>query len=759
MAEYSTLERARQTPGGSQYAEYSAAISGTGLSEILGTIRRRIAVLFGCIGVSLVLGIIVLTQLTPLYTAESMVLIESEDSNLASIESMVAGLPADAASIQSQAYVLNSRNLAHRVVDRLGLFDDPEFNSALASESPDALRGLTSETALTVEEMRRYHDVADKFSSRLTVSPQANSRVIAVSFVSESPEKAQQITNTLLDEYILSKIESKYESTKRANTWLSERIEELRESVETTESEIEQLRVKYGLIERDGLALSSQEYSEINSMLITSRSRRAEAEAQFRELSRLIESPNGVSMASELVDSPLIERLREQQAEIERDIAELSSEYGARHPRMVKLSAEANDIDAKIAAEVYKEIAGLENEVSIARAKERSLEKSLGRLKGEVAETNQNSIEVRMLEREAEANRALLATLLGRQKETLSQEDFDFQQADARIISYADLPVDPSFPNKLAIIALVFIGSTFLGLFGILLLELLDKGVHSGEELTLQTGLQSLGFAPTSAALNAEETLPAYAGIRNSAFGQSMKTLNWSVRLGYPDDEPPQTIMITSSVPREGKSTIAACMAYSLALSGSKVLLIDADLRRPSLHKKTEMDRSPGLLAFLKGKTGFDGVVKQYGDSNLYVIPAGGESNYDSESVVSSDLMDQLLLIASDNFDTIIVDTPPVMACSDARILSKKVDSTVFVVRWNSTRQAVVQLAIDQLVSAGACMAGVFLSMVNVKRYSTYQYGDSAAYSEQMSGYYSGPPEKAQTGGKIVSMMQRSKTG
>ena len=722
-------------------AQYQAMQqSGASLTEMFGAVQRRKWVLISMVLGSLVLGGIILSMLTPRYTAEAMVLIESQASNIATIANVANGLPGDAAQVQSEAYILNSRTLAHRVIDKLGLINDPEFNAEL-SEAEARSRRTAADTNIEDQKIDpAYQEVADEFYSRLSVMPQMNSRVISVQFVSEQPEKASVITNALVEEYILSRLEAKYDSTRRANEWLSERILDLRENVEASESEAAQLRQQFGMSEQDGTTLSSKELSEISANLIMSRATRAELTARLRELKRITESPDGVRLASEFIDSPLVQSLREQQVEIERTLAELSSEYGAKHPRMINLRAEAEDVKAKISNEVNKTIASYENDINVARAKERSLEASIENLKEDVGATNQNSIKVRMVEREAEANRTLLATLMARQKETLSEEDFDFQQPDARIISYADAPVAPSYPNNIAVLALLFIGSTFLGLFLILLLELLDRGVANGEQLAMETGVPSLGFAPFIPAIGAGETLPVFASIRDSAYGQSIKTLNWGIKLGFPDNAPPKTIMVTSSIPLEGKSTIASCLAYNQAVTGSKVLLIDADMRRPTIHKNSGMDRGPGLVGLLEEGATFDEVVVQYEDTNLDIIPAGRQNSYDSEGLVNSASMNQLLQLAAHNYDLIVIDTPPVMACSDARILSNKVDATVFVVRWSSTKLAVVRTALEQLSASGAHFAGVFLSMVDLKSYATYDYGDSSAYSGEMAHYYAGDP-------------------
>jgi len=725
---------------GMEGLQQSLDVGGSGLSEILGSIRRRKWALIGSIAAAMVLGVIYLSQVTPRYTAQAMVLIETQEPNISSLQSMVAGLPVDAESVQSEAYILNSRNLAHRVIDKMGLINDPEFNRAL--DDRPAPSPVSADDNLVPAEALENHLVTEEFQSRLWVTPQMNSRVIALSFESESPNKARLITDSLLDEYILSRLESKFESTKRANAFLLERIAVLRENVERSESEVEKLRQEYGLIEGGDVSLSSQELSETNTQLIMSRAARAESQAKLRELERLLNSPGGIDTAIDVFDSPLIQRLREQQTELERTYAELSSEYGALHPRMTALAAEADDVRESLEDEVSKTISGLKNEVKVSQARERALQSSLDGLKVDVSDANQNSIKVRMYEREVDANRALLATLLARQKEALSQENFDFQQADARIISYADMPVEPSYPNNRAVLALLFIASTCLGLFIILLIELLDHGVHSGEELFEQTGVRALGFSPFSRVIKGAQTLSAFAGIRDTSFGQAIKSLTWGIRLGFPEDKPPKTIMVTSAVPFEGKSTTASCLAFNCAATGAKVLLIDADLRRPTVNKIAGVVNGAGLMGFLEGKAGFADVIIEHEQDGLSVIPAGSSNNFDSETLISSTLMRQLLEHASVHYDYVIIDTPPVMACADSKILASKVDATVFVVRWGSTKMAVVKSAMEQLRSSGANFAGAFLSMVDLQRYSTYHYGDSGAYAGEMHSYYAEASDK-----------------
>lgn len=709
-----------------------------GLREIIGVIRRRRRTLYVTVIPSVLLAAIVVFLLKPLYTAEALVIVESQEPNLGGLETVVGGLTRDEQTIQSEVYVLGSRIVAERVIDRLGLTDDPELNPRLDSDQVDDA-DVSGPAELELRRVLAKSATTDAFLNRLEVAPIKKSHVISVSFTSEEAEKAALIVNALSEEYILARIENKFESTKRANLWIDQRVDELRASVAAAEESVEAARQEYGLVAGSGGAsLGSQQLVELNSQIVVARSERAELEAKLRQVRRLVGSPDGVSTASDVLDSPLIQRLRGQEIEVERRLAELSAELGDRHPRMVRLRAEIDDLRSEINAEVNKIVVGLENQVSVVRARERSLGQSLASMTEDVAASNQNEIKLRALEREAEANRALLANLMGRQKETLSQEDIDFQAPDARVISPADVPPSPSYPNKKVIIGLVFVASAFLGLLIILVRELLDNGYRAGEELERATGIPWLGFVPKVRSLRKGETLPDFITERpGTAFSESLRTLNWSLGLTAGDNRQPRVVLITSSNPGEGKTSISTCLAMSQAEAGQKVMIIDADMRKPAVNELMGINREPGLVELLSGQAELSEVVVEPEGDGPSVIPAG-KSMPTAPSLLGSSRFDLLLEDLVSWYDLIIVDSPPVMAGADARIISQKVDATVVVVRWSETRREVVKLAIRQLAAAGAKLAGTLLNQVDPKKHAEYSYGDSGVYTGDLEKYYAG---------------------
>jgi succinoglycan biosynthesis transport protein ExoP len=714
----------------SPYPTHPAIDDDVGLADIFSVIRRRISVLGGIMLSALVLAVAVLFALTPRYTAEVLVLIESQESNIVTLDSVVAGLSGDAESVQSEAHVLRSRALADRVVQKLDLVNDLEFNRALSDPQADP-------DSVNFSSSQEYSSLLDLFQERLQVSPQENSRVISLRFSSESPEKAANIANTLADEYIQSRLETKFEFTQRANTWLAERIKGLREKLAADEANIESMRQQYGLLEGNGSTLVTQELIELNTQLVMARTARAEAEARLQQTRRLVDSVGGVGSASEVLDSPLIQRLREQEIEVERRVAELSSELGELHPRMVQLRAEALDLKTRIENEVNKIVTAQKNQVDVARARERSLQNSLDKLKDKVAAGNQNMVKLQALQREADASRGLLDTMLAREKETMYQQDMDFQQPDVNVFSPATIPANPSFPSKPIVFGLAVIGSLLLGLLAILVIELLDSGFRSGEQIEQFTGVPSMGFIPMVKIPEDYESVAAYVSARpGAAFGEAVRTLNWSLSLAFPD-QPPQVVLLTSSVPGEGKTTVASSLATIQSIAGQRTLLIDADIRRPGCHRVCGVDKEPGLTNLLAEGLNVDDVLVTSEWSSLQILPAGMPTTH-ATNLLGSAKMSALLVELRKKFDLIVIDSPPLMAAADARLLSRYADATILAVAWGSTKRQAVKMSARQLISAGARLAGGLLTMVNVKKHAQYSYGDSGAYAGELEKYYVG---------------------
>ncbi len=705
------------------------------LREALAVLWRRRGTVAGVTVLITLLAAVIVFQITPLYRAETQIMIEARQNRVVDVEEVLSGLSSERETIESERRVIASRALAEKVIAALELNRDPEFNPAL--RETDRLRALlrteapkTPEQALETERAR----TVDTFLDRLDVTPEGRSRVITIAFASERPGMAARIANTVAELYLLQQREAKFEATRRATEWLYERTADLRETVKASEDAVEAFRREAGLIEGKGFTLASQQVSELNTQLILARTTRAEAEARLHQVRALLAGEGGIDSAAEVIASPLIQRLKEQEAEVMRRAAELATQYGPKHPRMINVQAELEDIEAKIGAEVQKIVQSLRNEAAVARAREASLNASLGALERNVGRANSDEVRLRALEREASANRRLFETFLSRLKETTAQEDLHLP--DARIISRADIPDTPAFPRTKLMLAGAMFSALIAGIAAAFLLERLDPGFRSSDQIERQLGVAGLGLIPLMSGGRSDDRTPQSYVLQRpaSAFAESLRTLHTALLLSNVD-RPPRSVLVTSSVPQEGKSTVALSLARLMAKSGRKVLLIDADLRRPRIAEVLRIPERPGLVDVLARSVSWLEAVQHDAAAGLDVLTTG-ESAVSPPDLFGSAQMRVLMAELAAYYDLVVVDSPPVLAVSEPRILACLVDTTVFVIRWAKTPREVAGLGLKQIRESGGSLAGAVLSMVNVREHARYGYGDSGRYYGPACRYY-----------------------
>jgi exopolysaccharide transport family protein len=736
------------------FRPFSAAAREVNFRDIFRRIANRKWILISTVLLVTALTGIVLFSIPPRYTAQTSLIVEPREEFLSDLKSVLSSLSPDAETIRSEISIIGSRDLAEKVVDELNLDLDPEFNEALKPKSSLAeffsiktylsnpkvrrLFGLGEEEPIPEEKLKAKERVAviDAFLDRLETYPVPGSRVISIQFTSENPDLAAEVANMVANIYILDQLEAKYEATRKATVWLNGKIEELRAKVAESDHAVEAYRKQTGLLEGTAGPIVSQQISALNAQLIVAKTARAEAEARLSQVRQLIRSSGGATSAAAVLQSPIIQTLLAQETQVKRKVAELSGEYGERHPRLINARAELKDLQAKMAVEVNKIVQGLRNEVGVAQAREASLRKSLEQLEGNLSQSNSAEVQLHALQREADADKAMLESFLTRFEQTSAQMDVAVNQPDARIISRAVIPNEPSFPPKKVILVIAVMGSALIGLLLIFIIEQMDSGFRSSEQIEEATGVRVLGLVPLLSEWGHDGKSPANYILKHpvSLFSESIRSLYTSI-LTTRIDVPPKKILITSSQPDEGKTSIAICMARSRALAGYKTVLIETDLRRPNVYRILKNPRKPGLVEVMLGKVELADVLFKDEASGCFVIPAGG-SVPDPTAILSSQKMKQLLDVLEKEFETIILDSPPVMAASDARILGTEVDLTVFVVRWARTSREVATLGLRQIVESGGHLGGVVLSQVDPKKHAHYGSGDSGYYHSAVRKYY-----------------------
>jgi polysaccharide biosynthesis transport protein len=721
--------------------------------------RWRNLVLWTTIGLT-ALAIFAIYHLTPQYTGSAQVLVGIQQVKLGTVQDLLSDLKGDNEMIATEIGVVRSRKLAEKTVNKLNLDNDPEFNPALQSPGlfesilnsyhliPQAWFSTPAETSADDRSMAR---IIDTFEDKLKVSNDGKSRIISIAFQSKNPITAARVANTLADEYIVERLDEKFDATQRANVWLADRLNTLRQEVQVSEDAVEKFRSENGLLRTQnptvpgtqGMTLTMQQVSQVSAEAITARTKFLEAQSRLAQLQRsgLANGRGTVDAAlkddnlTEVLQSPVIQNLRAQEADAQRRAADLAAQYGDRHPKMINVRAETAEIREKIRTEVARVVEALKNEVTTQQAREQSLNAMLSKIKADAARNDIAEVQLRDLERQAQANRTLYESFLTQFKQTQTQDSY--QQPDADIISRASVPTLPSFPQKFVLILLSALTSFLIGVTLALICQNLDVAIRSMDQVRSLLGVHALGLVPAVGGLR------RIAGSRPeqevldrplSAYAEAVRTIYTNLMLSDVDSRP-RVVLVTSALPGEGKSTMALSLAQMVARFGQRAIVIDGDLRRPAMHRLAGVSHKPGLIEWLLDRNTLDEVIYSTGPGGVDVIPAGDQPQL-PPNLLSSDRFRQLLRGLMERYDMVILDSAPVLAVSDTRVLATLAEKTLFVVRWASTSRKVAASALRQLLEAGGQVAGVALTAVDVKAHAKDGFTDSVLYAGRLREYY-----------------------
>jgi uncharacterized protein involved in exopolysaccharide biosynthesis/Mrp family chromosome partitioning ATPase len=697
-------------------------------------LRRKLLIIVTTLLIT-ILAIAATLTMTPQYSATAYVMIEPGQTQIVeAIEAVVAGSSADTAAVESQVRVLQSRSLADRVAHVLKLDHDPEFNGRLeppsfmdrvlapVKEAIAAAVSTAKQWIVGADDKPKSGDpvralrtrIVDKLLASLEVAVEGRSRVISVTFTSRSPETAAKVANALADQYIAMQLEGKFTATRTAGQWLNNRVDDLRQRVQMAEAAVEKFRADNGLISRGDVSITTEEASGVGSQLALARAHRAEVESRMKELDRAVADGAGPETISEVLGSGLIQGLREQEGEIERRVSELSQRLGRSHPDLQSARAELGEVRSKIAVETEKVVQRLKNEVASAVAREAALTETLDTLKGRAGQQNQVEVKLRALEREATASRTLLETFLARAEEAGSQADY--QQADARLISMADLPSSPVAPKKSMMIAIGFLAAVGIAVLLAFLLEFMDSGFRSEEQVEQTLGVASLGLIPALKRSWGRNQRPSTYVTKHpaSAYVESIRSLCTSLRLAN-GDYLPRVVLIASALPNEGKTTLATSFATFLSTAGLRALVI--------------------VIDYLKNQLPLTAIIQHEPVTGIDVI-AAGRSRTNRTDLLGTDQMKELLSQLRSTYDVVILDSAPMLAVAEARILVRIADKTVFLIRWAETRRNTAMRGLQHVIDAGSNVVGVMLTMVDLQRYSKHRYGEFGHYYPRIESYY-----------------------
>jgi succinoglycan biosynthesis transport protein ExoP len=725
------------------------------LRRITATLRRRKIMIAAMAAIGTMLSAFYVSGLTPLYKAESIVVVEPERKKVVNIDQVAQNINPDWLTPVTEAAIIRSRDTALAVVERLDLVNHPAFNAALRPPQPGTLeigkawlaRGLTlvgietefaakrePAAALAPARSLEPEHLVGAFLGGLESIPVERSRLIKIVYTSTDPALAADAANAVAELYIEGQKKAKGQATTEANSWLDQRVREVHEQVIRAQQKRDEFRRQAGIIQLGDLSINAEQLAVVNSRLLEARTVRQQAEARYAQVAKLTRSGAALESVPEVLSSALIQNLRLQEIEAGRKIAELQTQFRDGHPKMVLAKAELADARAKLQSEVEKIASQLQHEVDLARSTEATLQAEVQRLQQQMEEQNDAKVTLDLLESELQASKQLYETLLARYKETEVQ-DSTVQRQDARIISTALPPGGPFYPQKKLLVGVAFAASLVIGVVLAIAIELLDYGFRSLSQIEALTGLPTLGMVPLIVRKEVNRRPHQLAVAKpGSVYGEAVRTLRTALILSD-SERPPRTIVVTSSVPNEGKTSTALSIACQSAKSGQRCIILDCDLRQSSVHVHCDLPNRVGLADYLVGKARLEEVIEIDAVSGTHLIPAGARAPNPID-LLGSPQMRRLVKALSQSYDLVILDTPPVLAVSDALVMVRHVDATVFLIRWEKTRRQAAMSGLKLALEAGANLAGVVLSQVDVKRHAQYDYADSGYYYGGYKKYY-----------------------
>ncbi len=722
--------------------------------EIARILRRHIKLVLVVPVVMLLLAAAFVATATPTYTATVNIFIDPRRSNVAEPTTPVlSNFGTDDSSIESQVLLIQSRAVLRRVVDQLGLADDPEF-----SPPPgilDRIKGLFSKgrTGADPGEAAKARAV-EALKRRIKVVRQRATFIADVSATSLVPAKAATIANAVAEAYFMEQVRSKHDATKIAGGWLNTQIEGLKSRVIASERAVQDFRSANNLIAAQGVTVNDQQITDLNNKLIEARVQTAEARAKFEQVRELASNGNDPGAVAEALSSDIIARIRTQYAELAKSDAELSTKYGSRHPMVESMRAQLRNTQRLINDEVQRILQSRKHTYEVARAREDSLEQSLDRLQNVSTESGQAQVTLRELQREADANRTLYESYMARYRETSAQETLEMPES--RVIARAEVPLAPSFPRIPLTLGLSVIMGLGLGALLALIADYLDRRVKSPDQARTATGLPGIaslpaigvrelamlarrgrselaGYDPSSARLlpaGLQPPLMRYAVDQpTSAFAEAVRAIRLEIQRTT-RVRPLQVVMVTSAVDSEGKTTLAANLALSFAMTGVRTVLVDGDLRNPEITRSLCPRVPAGLVETTIGDVPLQKAILVEPSTRLAILPAPQPRNPAIiTEFVPSDSMASILGQLRHHFEMIVIDAPPLIPLIDSRALAEHADGILLAVGWDRTPQDVLTRAVEILSPTLDRIIGTVLTRVDLNRLRFYDSSDTAIYT------------------------------
>jgi succinoglycan biosynthesis transport protein ExoP len=714
------LERRDPYGIGNQWVESPPAEDGLDLARYFRILVKHRWIIIASILGALAVGVGITLLMTPIFSAEATLKIDRESARIVDTQSIEPqeGSGATDEFFQTQYGLLKSRALAVNVIDRLGLGTGDTFFKAMRIRVPKSGAGSSA-----ADYRRKAVDILQK---RLGVSPVRGSRLVKVSFDSPDPALAARIANTTAEEFIASNLNRRYESSDYARQFLETKLAEVKTKLEASEHQAADYATREKIINvapttEDSKANASQSLEvtslvSLNNSLSTARGERIKAEQRWRQ--SLTASPDSLP---EVLQNLTIQNLVQTRAKLQGEYQEKRKIFKPDFQDMVALQAQITELDNQIQHEVHSIQNSLEINYTVALNQEKAFEAQVHKLQGNTLDMDQRTIQYGILQREADTNRTLYDGLLQRYKEIGVAGGISTNNVS--IVDRAEVPVKPSKPRPALNLILAAVVGVGLGVVLAFALELLDESIAMPEDIEAKLGLPLLGSVPKLS--KGETPLGALADER-SAFSEAYYSIRTALQFSTAQGAP-STVLITSSRPSEGKSTTALAVAKNFARIGVNVLLVDGDMRNPSMHRLMAADNSKGLSNVLTGALSVEQAAIPTDIQGLSFIPCGPLPPNPAQLLASEGLA-VFLEEALKTYAMVVIDGPPVLGLADAPTLAAVVEGTVFVVESKGTRRGLGKIAVQRLLTGRGRLLGGILTKFDAKQ-STYGYGAGYAYA------------------------------
>ncbi len=726
----------------------SRAVAAAQMAMAVSAVRRRKLPLIVCAVAIPLIALVTLKQVTPRYTAEGSVLYEPEAYAAQELQSILHQDPMTDAVMASQAEIVRGLTIASRVVDRYHLVNDPEFNYTLRPPSLIVVGWTLLRQSLfsmfdpvspslaavfappvprpppSPDEVR--HAVVSAVQDAIEVDAVRQSHVLSIKFTSEDKQLSADAVNAVMDLYITDQLAAKFQAVKSANQWLEARAQELRKEVQTTEDKIAAFKAQSGLFQGVQAGTDTEQISRMTTDLVQAQGDLAQAE------SRLDAARGRSGAAAQASVAQNVVTMRVQEDTLNAQLQSLLTRLGPNHPDVISLRNQLNELRRSVGSEIGRTVAAADAEVRAGRARVAQLEANMKVAQSQIDKNNQAMIPLNAMQRDSDAARTLLQAVLTRIQQTAQQTAIE--KSDARVISEALPPAEPSFPKiKILLPAAAAFGIVF-GLLIVYLLEIADSTFRSGDDVRGVLGLPCFALVPAvRARLLGRIRMEDYV-VRKplSPFSEQIRALRAGLWL---DQVQPKIVAITAARPAEAKTTTAMALGRSSAMNGERVLVLDCDVRQPSFGRLMRAEHSRGIVDYLLGQATLDEIIRRDRLTAMDYIPAG-TSKANSLGLFMSDAMTQALERLRGDYDLVLLDAPPVFAMTDARIISRIADATLLCVRWRETPRSVVSRSLDLLDEADARVIGVSLTRVDPHAHVRSGHSDAEVYHPRYGGYY-----------------------